>query len=74
MDQQRHYLTEQKPAQIVKVSNITLRLGLLLVEIEGSVQETWSGGVTAYRINRSFRHFGHNTPAMTTYQSDQARP
>ncbi len=62
-------ITDQAPPQVVKVSKVTPVLGRLLVEIEGQINAYWSGNVTAYRINRSFRHFGHNTPVMTTYQS-----
>ena len=62
-------ISEQGAAQIVKVSKVTPLLGRLLVDIEGKIASNWASGATAYRVNRSFRHFGHNTPAMTTYQS-----
>ncbi len=59
--------SNQNAAQVVKVSKVTPRLGLLVVEIEGRIDEAWAGAVTAYRINRSFRHFGHNTPVKVVY-------
>ena len=62
-------LSAQKPAQIVKVSKVTQQLGRIVVEVEGSVREYWSGAVTAYRVNRVFRHFAHNMPPKLTYQS-----
>ncbi len=62
-------VTAQKAAQVVKVESVRRLLGRLEVEIEGRIQEFWPGPVTAYRIQRTFRHFGHNTPAMTTLQS-----
>jgi hypothetical protein len=62
-------VSEQAAPQVVKISKVTPLLGRLLVEIEGHIEASWSGTVTAWRINRAFRHFGHNTPAMTTYQS-----
>lgn len=60
---------DQTPAQLVKVGKVTHQLDRLIVEIEGAVKDAWGGPVSAYRVNRTFRHFGHNTPAMTTYQS-----
>ena len=62
-------VTDQMPAQIAKVSKVSHVLGRIVIEIEGRVEQYWSGSVTAYRVNRAFRHFGHNTPPKTTYQS-----
>lgn len=59
----------QQAAQTVKISKVTPGLGRIIVEIEGAIDLSWSGAVTAYRVNRTFRHFGHNTPPKTTYQS-----
>jgi hypothetical protein len=63
-------ISDQKAAQLVKVSKVIHQLGRLIVEIEGSIEESWPAPVTAYRVGRSFRHFGHNTPAKTTFQND----
>jgi hypothetical protein len=62
-------VSDQPAAQIVKVSNVTHLTGRIIVEIEGRIEAYWPGTVRAYRVNRVFRHFGHNTPAKITYQS-----
>ena len=62
-------ISNQQAAQLVKVSKVTHLLGRIIVEIEGEIDAYWGGTVTAYRVNRVFRHFGHNTPPKTTYQS-----
>ena len=62
-------IAAQQAAQVVKVSKVTPLLGRVIVEIEGEIEAYWPGSVTAYRVNRAFRHFGHNTPAKTTYQT-----
>jgi hypothetical protein len=62
-------VTDQQPAQIVKVSKVTPLLGRLIVDIEGEIAADWTGSVHAYRVNRVFRHFAHNTPVKTTYQT-----
>ena len=58
-------LGTQQAAQIVKVSAVTTALGRTRIEIEGAVHETWAAPLTAYRLGRSFRHFGHNAPPKT---------
>ncbi|MDH4607149.1 hypothetical protein [Pseudomonas sp. BN102] len=58
-------LGSQQAPQVVKVKQVTRRLGRVLVEIEAPLQQAWTQPVTAYRINRSFRHFGHNAPPRT---------
>lgn len=62
-------VAHQQSAQTVRVSKVTQGLGRITVEIEGEIDAYWGGAVTAYRVNRAFRHFGHNTPPKTTYQS-----
>lgn len=62
-------IQDQPSSQIVKISKVTPLLGRLSIEIEGELAAWWTGPVTAYRVNRVFRHFGHNTPPKTTYQS-----
>lgn len=58
-------LTPQKAAQLVKVKKVTRLLGRLIVDIDAPVQDSWNQPVAAYRVNRSFRHFGHNAPVKT---------
>jgi hypothetical protein len=56
-------LTAQQAPQVVKVKKITRLLGRLIVDIDASILHPWTQPVAAYRVNRTFRHFGHNAPA-----------
>ena len=56
--------TQQAP-QAVKVKKITRTLGRVVVDIDAPLQQAWTQPVAAWRINRSFRHLGHNAPAKT---------
>jgi hypothetical protein len=58
-------LTTQQAPQQVKVKTVTRLLGRVIVEIDAPLQHSWSQPVAAFRIGRSFRHFGHNAPAKT---------
>ncbi len=58
-------LTAQQAPQVVKVKTVTQRLDRTLVEIDPPLPEAWTRPVSAYRINRSFRHLGQNAPAKT---------
>jgi predicted phage baseplate assembly protein len=55
-------LTAQKAPQVVKVASVTRLLGRVVVHLEAPIQEAWSQPVQAFRINRTFRHLGHNAP------------
>ena len=58
-------LTTQQAPQVVKVKKITRLLGRLIVDIDASILHAWTQPVAAYRVNRTFRHFGQNAPAKT---------
>jgi hypothetical protein len=58
-------LTTQQAPQVVKVKKITRLLGRLIVEIDASILHAWTQPVAAYRVNRTFRHVGHNAPGST---------
>ena len=58
-------LVAAQAAQIVKVKKLTQLLGRVIVDIDAPLQQAWNQPVAAYRVNRSFRHFGHNAPAKT---------
>ncbi|QQZ39396.1 hypothetical protein IF690_15100 [Pseudomonas sp. SK3(2021)] len=58
-------LTPQKATQVVKVKQLTRLLGRIVVDLDAPVLQAWNQPVAAYRVNRSFRHFGHNAPAKT---------
>src|SRR5262249_19545609 len=55
-------LTPQMRPQIVKVTKVTRLLGRVIVDIDAPILHAWVQPVAAYRINRTFRHFGHNAP------------
>jgi hypothetical protein len=59
----------QKKPQIVKVKSVKRQLGRTIFEVEAALRENWFLPVTAYRIGRSFRHFGHNAPPTFTTNS-----
>ncbi|MDH4581237.1 hypothetical protein E8F20_05025 [Pseudomonas sp. BN415] len=58
-------LTPQQAPQQVKVKSITRLLGRVIVETDAPLQQSWNQPVAAFRVSRSFRHFGHNAPAKT---------
>ncbi|MEO7244843.1 MAG: hypothetical protein ABIX12_06820, partial [Rubrivivax sp.] len=58
-------LTAQQAPQTVKVKKVTRLVGRVIVDIDAPLPQAWTQPVAAWRINRSFRHFGHNAPAKT---------
>lgn len=50
-------------AQLAKIKAVTLTLGRCIVETEGALQPLGDSTISAYRIGRTFRHFGHAAPA-----------
>jgi hypothetical protein len=56
----------QKTAQVVKVKAVTKRLGRTIVDLEAGLTGSWTLPVTAYRLGRAFRHFGHTAPPTFT--------
>ncbi|MCY1276814.1 putative baseplate assembly protein [compost metagenome] len=58
-------LTAQQAPQQVKVKTVTRLLGRVIVETDAPLQANWNQPVAAWRVGRSFRHFGHNAPART---------
>jgi hypothetical protein len=59
----RRSFTPQAEAQIVKLTRITHTLDRTILEFEGGLTAAnWTAPITAYRIGRAFRHFGHNAP------------
>jgi hypothetical protein len=54
-------------AEIAVVDSVRQRLGETLVTIRGELRNVVpTQGLVAYRIGRSFRHFGHNAPPQAT--------
>lgn len=62
----------QKAPQIVKVKEVTRRLGRTIVELDAALAESWTLPVTAYRLGRSWRHFGHSAPAAFVVNSEDS--
>ena len=59
------YSPQQAP-QLVTVSKVTPQLGRVLIELDSGPAASWAAPVRAYRVGRSFRHFGHNAPPNVT--------
>lgn len=55
------YRTQQL-AQVAKVSKVTAQLGRVQIELEAGLTTSWNAPVRAFRVGRSFRHFGHSAP------------
>jgi hypothetical protein len=58
-------LTAQQAPQVVTVKKVTRLLGRVQVDLDAPILQDWPGPVSACRINRSFRHLGHNAPPRT---------
>jgi hypothetical protein len=52
----------QQLPQLVKVAKVTPLLGRVIVELDSGPQAAWAAPVRAFRVGRTFRHFGHNAP------------
>ena len=59
------YSAQQAP-QLVTVAKVTPQLGRVLIELESGPSANWPGLVRAFRVGRSFRHFGHTAPTTVT--------
>jgi hypothetical protein len=58
-------IKDQYPVILI-ISKVEQILDRVIVEFEGSLTISGNETITAYRIGRSFRHFGYNAPALTT--------
>jgi len=52
--------------EILVVSKVEQRCDRILVKFQGTLTVNRGTSVSAYRLGRSFRHFGHNAPAQLT--------
>jgi len=57
------YTTQDKP-EILVVSEVKTVLNRLIITFEGRLTVNRGNSVTAYVIDRSFRHFGHNAASI----------
>lgn len=62
------YSSQQAP-QMVTISKVTPHLGRTKIELESGPSQAWNAPVRAFRIGRSLRHFGHNSPSTVTTSS-----
>ncbi|MEL6475697.1 MAG: hypothetical protein AAFR17_00095 [Pseudomonadota bacterium] len=59
------------PYEILVVERIEEHLDRVTLHFEGAVQQAHKPEVTAFRLGRSFRHYGSDLPAtFTTFQAD----
>lgn len=58
------------PAEILTISKVEKVLDRTIIEFEGSLVQNRETTITAYRLGRSFKHFGHNAPALTNSIED----
>jgi hypothetical protein len=54
--------TPQEAPQTVEVKSVKRRLGRTIVTLKTTLAASWTAPALAYRLGRSFRHFGHNAP------------
>lgn len=66
-------VSAQAEPQTVKIKQVTRLVGRVIIETEAPLVNAWAAPATAYRIKRSFRHFGQAAPPRTlTNQRDQS--
>ncbi len=56
----------QTVPQFIKLTKVEIVLDRVILHLEGAIATSWTGGATAARVGREFRHFGHNAPIKTT--------
>ncbi|MEJ2552019.1 MAG: hypothetical protein P8Z34_15195 [Anaerolineales bacterium] len=59
-----HSLPAQKKSEILIVSKVERVLDRTVIHFEGELTETRGATVTAYKLGRSFRHYGYAAPAQ----------
>jgi len=50
--------------QVVVVEEVTSLHDATIVRVQGALQADYPAGTVAYKLGRSFRHFGHSAPAQ----------
>jgi len=61
----------QAAPQVVTVARVTRVLDRVIVDLDKPVVGAWTSPVRAWRLGRTFRHFGHNAPpSLITPVSD----
>lgn len=65
-------LSTQKAPQVLKIKEVQRILDRTLIEFETGLETAWTAPVAAYRLGRSFRHFGHNAPRTYTETTEDS--
>lgn len=58
-------IAAQQAPQVVKVKKVTRLVGRVIVDVDSPLQDAWLQPVTAFKVGRSFHHFGHSAPPKT---------
>ena len=58
--------TPQPDAEMLIVSKVEKVLDRRIVHFEGALSHGWPTFATAYKLGRTFKHFGHNAPNTVT--------
>ena len=56
------FASQQTP-QVVIVAKVTRILDRVVIDLDKPLALAWNSPARAYRLGRTFRHFGHNAPA-----------
>jgi hypothetical protein len=56
------FASQQTP-QVVTVAKVTRILDRVVIDLDKPLALAWNSPARAYRLGRTFRHFGHNAPA-----------
>ena len=56
----------QQTADVIEVVAVTRRLGRTILDLKAPLAASWPARATAYRLGRTFRHFGHLAPPLAT--------
>lgn len=65
-------LPAQKKAEILIVAKVETVLDRTIIHFEGELTETRGTTVTAFKLGRSFRHFGYAAPPQIPYYSSSS--
>ncbi|MEM9446416.1 MAG: hypothetical protein AAGA18_13815 [Verrucomicrobiota bacterium] len=58
------YQDFNRTAEIIQVKDVEVVLDRIILHLEGKLRGSQTGPVKAYKIGRSFKHFGHNAPVQ----------
>jgi hypothetical protein len=55
--------TSQQTSQVITIAKVTRILDRVVIDLDKPLTAAWNSPARAYRLGRTFRHFGHNAPA-----------